>query len=184
MDYRAGKLKELMLYVADKSTSDPTFGATKLNKLLFFADFIAHVEFGSAITGAEYQKLEYGPAPRQLLPAQRELVREGAAAVTPVSFHIGTQHRLVALRPPDLAIFTAAEISLVDEVIQRLWGSTATEVSALSHDWSLGWKVAAMGSTIPYATAFVVPPALTLTDHQVETARRTAADRGLASSEG
>ena len=42
-DYPDGeaKLKELMLYVADKCSQDPNFGATKLNKILWWANFLA-----------------------------------------------------------------------------------------------------------------------------------------------
>lgn len=185
MENQGRKLKELMLYVADKSTSDPTFGATKLNKILFFSDFLAYVDLGHSITGAEYQKLEHGPAPRQLLPVQNELLDERAAVVTPIAFHVGTQRRLTALRPADLSLFTAGEISLVDEILQQLWGRTAAEVSDLSHEWSLGWQVVRMGETIPYATALVVPPVDRLTDQQEATARRVAAAHGLlATAEG
>jgi len=33
------KFKELILYVADKCSDDPDFGAVKLNKILFYSDF-------------------------------------------------------------------------------------------------------------------------------------------------
>ena len=68
------KLAELMLYISMKSESDETFGATKLNKLLFYADFIAYLKLKKPITGAEYQCIERGPAPRSLLPIRRKLV--------------------------------------------------------------------------------------------------------------
>jgi len=35
------KFQELLLYVAARCEGAPTFGATKLNKILFFADFLA-----------------------------------------------------------------------------------------------------------------------------------------------
>ena len=68
------KLKELMLYVVEKSETDPTFGAIKLNKILFFSDFLMYWKTGKSITGQEYMKLERGPAPRRLLPVQKELL--------------------------------------------------------------------------------------------------------------
>jgi hypothetical protein len=36
------KLRELILYVSTLSKDDDNFGATKLNKLLFYADFLAY----------------------------------------------------------------------------------------------------------------------------------------------
>ena len=60
--YEHNKLKELILYVAGRLAGDRFGGATKLNKVLYFSDF-AHVRMhGRPITGAEYQKLENGPA--------------------------------------------------------------------------------------------------------------------------
>ena len=34
------KLKELILHIAKECCDDPTFGATKLNKILWWADFL------------------------------------------------------------------------------------------------------------------------------------------------
>lgn len=158
MEYNREKLKELMLYVANRSLDDPSFGATKLNKVLFFSDFLAYASLGHAITGAEYQKLRYGPAPRQLKPVQRDLENEGAATLLPKPVSSFTQHRLVALREPNLDLFTAEEIALVDEVIAVLRSQTAVSVSDLSHRWSIGWAVAEEGETIPYATVFLTRP--------------------------
>ncbi len=177
VDLDREKFRELMLYIADKSVDDPGFGATKLNKLLFFADFLAYSDLGRPITGAEYQKLEHGPAPRHLLGVQRELEAEGAATVTPQQRYRFTQHRLTALRKPDLSVFSAAEIALVDEVLQLLRGATAVEVSRISHNWSVGWDVAEAGETIPYETAFwtMVPPG----ESDIEAAQRYASEHGL-----
>jgi len=64
-----------VLYLARQSSEDPGFGAVKLNKLLFFADFEAFRLLGSSITGATYEKEEYGPVAREFLPMQDELLR-------------------------------------------------------------------------------------------------------------
>ena len=53
-DRRDKKLKELVLYIAQKSEDDPSFGATKLNKILFAADFYFFGQTGRSITGASY----------------------------------------------------------------------------------------------------------------------------------
>lgn len=177
MEYDRHKLKELILYVASKSLGDPHFGATVLNKVLFFSDFIAFSNFGHAITGAEYQRLKHGPAPRHLLPLQRELEAEGAAAVLPKTVGGFTQRRVVALREPNLRGFTAEEIALVDEVIDELREETATSVSELSHRWSLGWRAARERETIPYGTVFWTRP--DVGDANMERAEEIAQKLGL-----
>lgn len=151
------KLKELILYVAAKSERDPRFGATKLNKILFYSDFAAYARLGESITGETYQRLDHGPAPRGLLPAQRELEQEASCAIAERDHFGRRQKRLVALRDPDLGSFSGGEIALVDQVIDELWDHSATEVSELSH-LSLGWQLAAPGEDIPYETVFVASP--------------------------
>jgi hypothetical protein len=169
---------ELMLYIADKCASDPTFGATKLNKILFYSDFIAYANLGDAITGATYQKLPKGPAPKQLLPALRELEQNKDAALA-TRFHFGrVQKRLVPLRNPDLTQFTAPELQLVNDVIQALWNRSATEVSELSHI-EQGWQIVGMNEEIPYWTVFVDPDQ-TMSADDLEWAHAIAAKEGLA----
>jgi antitoxin SocA-like protein len=158
IDYNEEKLKELMLYVSDAMADDPSFGATMLNKVLFFADFRAYREYGSPITGARYFKLDNGPAPRRLLPCQEQLYADGRAIVRTRKRGPFTQRRLVAIDVPNLDVFTGKEIALVDEVILDLRGKTAAAVSRYSHTSSVGWMAAEMREDIPYPTAFLAPP--------------------------
>src|SRR5437660_6974881 len=51
------RYKELVLYICQKCATDQKFGATKLNKILYFSDFLAYAELGEPITGFEYQRL-------------------------------------------------------------------------------------------------------------------------------
>jgi len=67
------RLGELMLYVAWKCADDPKFGATKLNKILYFSDFLSFLRTGEAITGSEYVKQKNGPIPKHLVPVRESL---------------------------------------------------------------------------------------------------------------
>lgn len=146
------KLAELILYVAWMCEGDSSFGATKLNKLLFFADFRAYQLFGSPITGQDYQALPQGPAPRRLLAVRERLVSEGALVIRERDFLGKRQSQPIALREPDLSGFTPEEIAVVDRAIREWWGRTASEISRASHDF-VGWQLAAQGESIPYETA-------------------------------
>ena len=57
------KFRELLVYIANKCENDIYFGATKLNKILFYSDFICYYMHGKPITGAEYKALQRGPVP-------------------------------------------------------------------------------------------------------------------------
>jgi len=158
------RFKELILYVCQKCANDPKFGATKLNKILYFSDFLAYAQLGKPITGFEYYKLPKGPAPRRMVEVRDEMIQSRELAIQPVKLASGRiQKRPVNLRPPRLDIFTSEEIALVDRVIEGLRDATAEEVSDLSHHM-VGWKAVDMNETIPYETIFVSDQPLTEAD--------------------
>ena len=148
------RMKELMLYISRKSEGDRRFGATKLNKLLFYSDYSAYAQLGRSITGQEYQRLVRGPAPKRLLPLRGELVDADRLAVVQRDYHGHTQDLTIALDAPDLSIFTGDEIALVDDIIAACWGLNATEISCRSHEF-VGWRLAGNKESIPYEVALV-----------------------------
>jgi hypothetical protein len=155
------KLGELIIYISLKSECDPQFGATKLNKLLYFADFLAMGNFGRPITEVEYQHLDNGPAPRRLLPVERKLEEQRAIAIQRVALKSGkTQIRTVALRAADLRAFSGEEISLVDHLIFEYWNDDAESISSHSHNY-VGWKMTKTGDNIPYGSVFLSDEPLT-----------------------
>lgn len=157
--YSEDKLTELVLYVAKQTMGDRAAGATKLNKYLYFADFSAVRRLGRPITGADYQRLRFGPAPRRLAPVRDRLVRTGAARLDERVDALGFRHHeLIPLREPRTDLFTAEELALVDEIIEVLRERSATEVSELSHR-EAGWQLVGDGDSIPYELAFVLAPA-------------------------
>jgi len=154
------KFEELLLYVAKKSQADPRFGATKLNKILFYSDFSVFGFLGKSISGQRYQKLRNGPAPRGLLPLRNRLIENGVCALQEAYYGGRRQHRLIALREPNLSAFSGAEIAIVDSTIEALWEEDGTSVSHLSHKF-LGWRAASEGEDIPYETVFASARELT-----------------------
>jgi Protein of unknown function (DUF4065) len=156
--YEPEKFRELMIYIASKFEGDDRLGDVKLNKILFFADFLAYNQFGRPITGARYKKQKLGPIAVPLLPARDDLVQEGALKVekhgVPLpGFKPRTSTR--ALRTPRAELFSDVELKLVDSVIEELRPATADETSDLSHVRSPGWVLGEMGEDIPYYTALV-----------------------------
>jgi hypothetical protein len=177
--FDAAKFKELMLYAAEKSTSDDRFGATKLNKILFFSDFLSYGLTGSPITGATYQKLENGPAPIQLKPMAREIENEGAGVFIKRAAFNYTQTVLVPKRQANRRLFSAEEIALVDEVIRDLAPRNARETSDLSHARSVAWRLAEIGEEIPYEAVFL--SARTATSADIERGQELARKYGWIS---
>ena len=142
------------MYIARQSEDDPRFGAVKLNKILYYADFNAYRRIGHSITGAEYRKLSEGPAPRQMLASRRTMLDSQTIAIEHRPYFNGVQQRIVALREPDTGIFSSEEMEIVDETVGALWAMSARQVSDLSHT-EIGWRVARRGEIIPYETAWL-----------------------------
>ncbi len=127
------KMEELILHVAEKSADDEKFGAQKLNKILFWADFLSYLKRGKSITGQEYFALDEGPAPRRLLPIREEMRRRGHLGIKPVNYYGFPQERVVALRQPDYKQLEAEEVALVDAVIKKLKDKNGRDVCDESH---------------------------------------------------
>lgn len=163
MTFDSGKFNELVLYIAQESEDDPNFGKTKLNKVLFYSDFLGYGVLGHSLTGATYQRRDYGPVPMEITRARRALVDMGDADVERTWRFNYPQERLVAKRPANMSIFSAEEKRLVDNVIRALRNLSAVDASELSHR-EMGWQLAYDREVIPYDTVFLAGATLTATD--------------------
>jgi hypothetical protein len=149
------KLRELIVYLASLSEpGDEFWGAIKLNKLLFYIDFVAYRRFGKSVTGQEYQCQRLGPTPRKLPPLITKMKQAGDIREKRVMFHGREQIRTVALRRANKEMFAKDEIDLIHETVSRFWKMSASEISEESHTF-LGWKVAEIGETIPYGMVLI-----------------------------
>ncbi len=128
-------MKELILYIAVASEGNEAFGSIKLNKLLFFSDFLFYSMTEKAITGEEYQKLKNGPAPRAMLPVSEEMRKARELELADRRHYGRPQKRPVALREPDLSVFTAEEIAVVEQVLRFFRDKNGSEISSTSHQF-------------------------------------------------
>jgi hypothetical protein len=148
------KLKELILFIASRSQDDRRFGSTKLNKLLFFADFLAYAKLGHAITGHAYFRLPNGPAPKAMVPIRDQMIEEKTLAIQDRD-HFGRMQKVpIALREPDLTLFSPQEVAVVSDVLMAYRNENAKALSELSHRFD-GWKLAEDREVIPYEVTLV-----------------------------
>lgn len=166
------RLRELILFVAERSLDDPTFGAVKLNKILFYADFISFARFGEAITGTPYKRLPLGPVPTAARAVRAEMEAEEEIFVAMEGYSPNPQHRVVARREADLSRFKARDIALVDGVIEALSGISGSAISEASHDRV--WQAVGPYETIPYEAAYISERPLT--EHDVDIAYEMIAE--------
>ena len=158
--FNPGKFRSLVLYLAHRSLEGTRhFGATKLNKQLYFCDFTAFARLGKPITGAQYQRLGQGPAPRELVSERQRLLDDGLAELKFERVFRYTQERLVPRDDCDHLAeeFEPDELEVIEEVIEETRDLTAREVSDLSHQ-EPGWLLTEPGETIPYESAWLASP--------------------------
>lgn len=162
------RLRELILYIADRCSSDPTFSATKLNKILFYSDFLSFGRYGKPITGCAYKALEKGPAPRGLNFVRDRMVDSDDIRIRKSPVYTHERHQIIPLRAPELVMFSARDIKVVDEMIELTLGELAKDVSEDSH-WRAWWiardRLTEGGSDlIPYEAVFISNDPLTNAD--------------------
>lgn len=160
-DFKSRKFKELMLYFSQRGLDESlVIGSTKLNKLLFFTDFRAYAELGEPVTGARYQKLQHGPAARQLLPMRDELLRDQEVRFRDRATDDLNDVLIPISKPNVESVLSDDERRIADEVFEELRPYNATATSDYSHLKSAGWKVVDLHDDIPYESAFTVtdPP--------------------------
>lgn len=150
------KLLELTKYIITRADEDVFLGSVKLNKILFLCDFLYFRENGNSITGQSYRHQPLGPVPSDMrfLKAKYETKQFATAYVNSGPYQ---QRRLVALKKPNLRIFTAEMISFVDRIIETLClGARVTSkgISEHSHEY-IGWLKTKMNEVIPYETIFL-----------------------------
>lgn len=149
------KLKALVHYVCHKLRRNPSrLGKTKLNKVLFYADFQSFLDTGESMTGETYVKFQHGPVSEHIQDVVAELGEEGALATRETKYHGYRKKEYIALEDPDLSPFTGEEISIADDVIDDVCReNTAASISEFSHNHI--WEAAVIGEEIPYEAVLV-----------------------------
>lgn len=130
---------------------------TKLNKLLFYADFLHFKEYTISITGSRYAHLPYGPAPDQYQHYIAALHHEEQVIdIEERVFNVGSDEYagefITAREEPDLSLFSTSELKVLAMVKERFSGMTAREISDRSHEEE-GYQQTANGDLISYRYA-------------------------------
>lgn len=142
------KFKNLVHFVVASCEDPQRLGATRLNKILWFADAAAYRLNGVSISGETYVKRKRGPVPKSILHAIRELEAEERIHVRDKTFPGYKMRLFVALKDADTAAFSEQEMEIVRGIAQEICDvHSANSISDLSHDQI--WLAANDGEEIP-----------------------------------
>lgn len=143
------KLSELILYFSRRCDMLPSWGKTKLCKMLFHADFESFRRRGQPITGATYYRMPQGPVAKVALSEIDQLVEGGKLALIEREVGDYREKRPTALADPDLSAFSSSEMALIEQTIAILGKMTARQISQWSHHQP-GWSLVEPDEEIPY----------------------------------
>ena len=142
------RLKNLLLYIIEQMGE---VFQTKMNKVLFYIDFLSYRERGMAISGLAYNAIEFGPVPLRwdrVYSAFDEIVPESRLV------HEQESTALTASTEADMTSFTDQERAIIDTVCAKMKDLSAHDISELSHNEPAWQRHLHQVETIPYEEAF------------------------------
>lgn len=126
------KFSEMVIFFAERM--EPF--KTKLNKLLFFADFLMFKQSCFSISGVRYKAIQLGPVPNNFNSIYEYLANNQIIDINYTNYpngYSGEQFKAKKERPFDETKFTEAELQLLEEVSQRFKEVSTTEIIEISH---------------------------------------------------
>jgi transcriptional regulator with XRE-family HTH domain len=113
---------------------------TKMNKLLFYADFLHYSRTGFSITGLTYIAITHGPVPKNYGGIYDRLFESGFVALEEVDFNDFTGEKFTNQDgEPDMELFTPTERKAIVDVEQQLGKLKTNQIVDISHD-EFAWR--------------------------------------------
>jgi transcriptional regulator with XRE-family HTH domain len=151
------KFKEVLLYILNKVGAKENIGETVIYKLLYFIDFDFYERYEEQLIGATYMKNKYGPTPVEFVKIVEQMTAHEELMKVKSEYFNFPQTKYLPRRKPNLANLTAAEIEVIDDVLNRLSEMNASQISAYSHS-DVPWMSTKDGETIDYESVFYRTP--------------------------
>lgn len=124
------KLREMILFFV----SEDGCWKTKLNKMLFYADFGHYKYHNRSISGALYCPINNGPVPDNFNTLFEAFVNDGVLDVNYQTFSDGgVGEKYIPLRNFDNSHFTKDELETLNKVKERLKDVSTQDIIDLSH---------------------------------------------------
>lgn len=147
------KLTEMVVYFSDKLSPFKT----KMNKLLFYADFLMFKQSCFSISGTRYKAIDMGPVPNNFQSVFEYLANNGEINICTTEFpngHSGEQFKSKEGRKFNANLFTENELNTLEKVASMFKETSTNNIIKLSH-LEEAWKSNEAGKkVISYEYAF------------------------------
>jgi len=152
-EYDLEKLKNMILYLVKRLDG---VLKVKLNKLLWYCDFLYFKESSVSITGAQYVRIKLGQVLDHYELIFANMIHEGLIDKNEIPFQTkdGTQQgeEFTTLVEPDKSLFTEKEIQVMDSIADTFREDTSTSIMEKSHR-EAAYKKCKDGDIISYEYA-------------------------------
>ena len=159
------KMEQVLHYIIQEVGHLPHVAKTVLFKLLYFCDLDYYEMHEEILTGEQYKKLDYGPAPIHFDETIEKLRTKGKILDFQANFHGHLQEKCISLDEPDVSLLSAKELEAINETLERLSSMNATQISAYSH-LDIPWKVTEDEEIIDYELVFYRDPLTSVREYR------------------
>ena len=108
-----------------RNCNNKYLGATKLNKLLYYFDFISFRDRNKTVTGDIYIHKDYGPVPDNIDDVIVRLASNKSIKVELLPYKDGGTFKYEASKGPDMKVFDSFESDLLNKICKEfeLWST-------------------------------------------------------------
>ena len=127
------KYENAILYFT-KHCNNKFLGQTKLNKLMYYLDFISYRDRGQSVTADNYVHKEYGPVPEKIDELLVSLTQEGKLAVTYEYIRDDVYRSVFAkVTEPDMSVFDPYEQKLLENICTEFISWSTDKIVSQTH---------------------------------------------------
>lgn len=131
--YRKPSLERIALVIAYFSENVNDLWKTKLNKLLFYSDFLNYKRSGYSISGIAYRAIPFGPVPAEYDKLYIKLKDDELTNVNLVEFNGNYGEAISAVRAFEAAAFSEKELKTLEDVARKFARYNTKQIVEISH---------------------------------------------------
>ncbi len=132
--YRKPSLERIALIIAYFSEHVNDLWKTKLNKLLFYSDFLNYRRSGYSISGIAYRAIPFGPVPAEYDKLYVKLKDDEFANVDLIEFNDGNYGEAIsAIKKFEEEAFSKVELKTLEDVVKKFANCNTKQIVGISH---------------------------------------------------
>ena len=164
MEFNKEKFKTVLSYVINRCENKANVEKEFICKLLYFSDFNYYEKYETSITHETYIKYERGPYPQHIDEVIDEMLDEGLLKIEKKPYFRATIHKHYLQEVPDLSLLNTKELSVINNVIDKISGMSAKEVNEYPHG-DMPWMIAEDNEDLDYEYVFYRDPEYTVREY-------------------